>query len=133
MRQISIKLDNSAEQSLEKLLAKNDMTISNIVNIAIISLEKEGIKLELIDNNTLYQLIKTKLKEQNSTIEQYCEYRVISKQMLQYVCRQLDNNKIIKGFGNYHNKWRDKEDGRLFKTHTAWIAHCLKEDFCVQI
>lgn len=129
MRKISVVLDSSAAKAMEKLQRINIATISDIVNAAVVAFCNSENPILWIEHTT-YQKLKDLLLGQHNTVDNWCAQRSIDKRRLQYVCKKWDEgNTTIRGYGNLVQKKRDREDDRLFKTHTAWIAHCLCEEF----
>lgn len=130
-KKISVLLDESSTKALDSLKKEHECTISDIINAAIILLKKENkITFEKRPRfNCENMFSESKFK----TIGAWCEARNINPERAYYVLDRINNNHRIYGYGNTKNKWRDKRDGRMFKTHTAWIAHCLEEDFGMEI
>jgi hypothetical protein len=132
-KKISVVLDTLTEKALYTLMDKNNCSISDVVNFAIISLNEKKEEIPTFGNNLLG---KVKVLIKNSewlTLDNYCEANAIQKARLHYVLRSIDSGKSIAGTGNVTNKTRDKQDDRLFKTHTSWIVHCLNKHFDLQL
>ena len=127
-RRICVQLGSKAGEALDKLLAVNRCTTSDAVNAAIIAFAYDN-------QPTIFPPVKpeTDILEQIGNVAEWCNSRGIKRQRLVYAIRRSLAGHTISGFGNSRNKYRDKDDGREFKTHTAWIAHCLKQDFNIDI
>lgn len=127
MRQISVILDDKTEDALTMLLEENTATISDIVNAAVLAFSWEKQPVFVLEDNT-YNKIISLLRDKNRTVGEWCIQRNISIERLKYLCKRIDNGHAIWGFGNAVHKSRDKESGMIYKTHTAWIAQCMKDD-----
>ena len=128
-KKISVLLDEQAYTALEKILANNQCTISDAVNVALSTLGNEDRPIFPNSDSPLGNLRMIIKNTSWNTVEEWCIYRGIIKVRLYYLLRAVKAGHVICGTGNVKNKQRDAIDGRIFKTHTAWIAHCLKEDF----
>ena len=125
MKTISVHLNDKVEGCLYKLMQENDCTISDVVNIAILTLAQEP-KLEIIKPDTLWNSIKREIEEKTGiSIKQFCEEKQINYHSFYNLCTRLEKGSLVYGFGG-KNKWRDKQDERLYKTHTSYIVHCIK-------
>ena len=130
-RKISVQLDGTAARALNEVLDINGCTISDAINAAIVSFSKD--KQPVIMKEELHVVI-VKIQESNwRTIDNYCDFRKIDKSRLRYLLKRTAKGHNVCGFGNTVNKHRDKNDDRLFKTHTAYIADCVKKDFGVEL
>ena len=128
MRRISVLLDEITSRKLNEIIDENDCSISDAINASVIAFSLCGEKvISSVENyhKDVYKII--------GDVDKWCESRSIQKSRLRYVINSSHYGHTVCGFGNTKNKWRDKQDGRLFKTHTAWIAHCLKEDFGIDL
>lgn len=134
MRKISVQLDNLAEEALKQLLSYNRCTISDIVNAAILAMSKDKQPLFHIDHSP-WRKFKDKIKEEfpHIVLKDWCVTKDIDINRLRYLVTSTERGSTVSGFGNTKNKWRDKQDERQFKTHTSWIAYCLKQDFDIDI
>jgi hypothetical protein len=124
-----VVLDRDTEKVLEKLLSINKCSISDIVVSAINSFGMDSQPCIIVPEDPLQSLRDMVSKSRWGTIENWCIAREINRRRLTYLMKGFLNGSKVWGFGNSKNKWRDKQDGRVFKTHTAYIAHCLNEDF----
>lgn len=126
MRTISVYLNDTAQYNLEKIMLVNECSISDAVTIALQSLAAESNRI-FTPTHTLWGKIKQAVERNTGlTIAGFCEQYGIRRQTLRDLCRRVENGSEIRGFGD-SNKWRDKQDGRIHKTHTAYITDCLKK------
>lgn len=133
MRRISVNLSNQVEQTLNTLMKINECSISDIVNAAIIYFGTAEQPCIESTPDALRDLRKVISESKYKTFELWCFKRNLKPERVRYLLRNTNSGKRVWGFGNSVNKWRDQEDERTFKTHTAWIAHCLKEDFDIDL
>jgi len=132
-KKISVQLDNMADTALKEIMEINKCSISDAVNAALLSYSKDKQPSMIIDRSP-WALFKEQFAEvSKDTIANWCEHRSIDITRLRYLITRTANGGNVCGFGNKKNKWRDKNDDRQFKTHTSWIAHCLKQDFDLDI
>jgi hypothetical protein len=127
----SINLDDRAETALSEILEINHCTITDAIHAALIAYsmsDKKTIFPEERDN-LFRRLQEISLEKHKMTLEAYCNCHAIKIDRLKYLLRSTGSGASVSGFGNARNKYRDKNDERMFKTHTAWIANCLKADF----
>lgn len=131
MKKLSVILDESATIALEELISKG-YTITDAANIALVMLNRESQECEI--ERTFYTKLKGMIFDKfNMSISNWCVINNITLNKVRYVCRAYEEGKTISGFGNYKNKWRDKNTERLFKTETAKIANCIKRDFKIDV
>jgi hypothetical protein len=128
MRRISVILDEISEKAVEDIIAKNKCSISDAVNAALLAYSMDNQPSMFIDQGPLVKVTEAVAKTEWGTVENWCHHRSIDKNRLKYLIKRCESGSTVWGFGNTKNKWRDKQDDREFKTHTSWIAHCLKED-----
>lgn len=121
-RHVNVKLDDSASKALDYLVKINKRSVSDIINTALVCFSKT--EQPVFFDNSLYEKLCSA-----HNMRLWCAENQIDMMMFKYVCRVIEEGKTIRGFGNKHHKWRDKEDGRMFKTKTSYIAHCLYRDF----
>ena len=126
MKQISVILTDYTEECLNDILNKNICTISDIVNASIVAFSKEE-QPPFIPDDSIYNTIVVRLNEKSQTVIEWCRNNNIDIQRLKYLCKRLDKGHSVGGLGNLKNKSRDRESGMIYKTHTAWIAQCLKD------
>ena len=131
-KKISVQLDKMATDALEEIMAINKCTISDAVNAALLAFSKDKQPCMLIEEKPI-DVVYAAMAKQGVDINEWCDTRNINILTLKYLVKRCANGGTVWGFGNNKNKWRDKQDGRVFKTHTAWIAHCLKEDFGIDL
>jgi len=127
MKKISVVLDDTAETSLNKLLEMNGVSISDIVNAAVIAMAFEVQPVFPDKPGGLYETLKHK-----RDLGVWCTLRGINRRVRWALCERVDEGKAVRGLGD-SNRWRDKQDERLYRTHTAWVAHCIREDFGIDI
>lgn len=133
MRKISVNLDDISEKALEEIVFKNNCSTSDAVNAALLAYSMDTQPSMFLSAGVLEPLeIAIKTSSYN-TVDEWCKDRAIDKVRLKYLMKRCAEGGTVWGMGNTKNKWRDKQDSREFKTHTAWIAHCLKEDFGIDI
>lgn len=133
-RKISVQLDNSADAALEYLMSTNSGTISDLVNVAITALAKNEQPVLNLNHSAWGDFKVTFMnKFPDISITTWCYDKGIDLSRLRYLINRTAKGGTVWGFGNAKNKWRDRLDDREFKTHTAWIAHCIKEDFDIDI
>jgi len=128
MKRISVLLDDIVTNALKQTMEINKCSISDVVNSAILafSIDKQPVIVKEVTP-------VTELFEKIGDVDLWCSGRNINKARLKYLVTSSAKGHNITGFGNTKNKWRDKQDSRKFKTHTSWIAHCLKEDFGIEL
>lgn len=134
MKKISVNLDDIGEAALTALQSRTKQSVSDLVNIALVTLQHtdyNGVG-DIMGSSLLYALQEAVEASQWRTIDNWCRHRNIKKERLTYLIDRCYNGHTVYGSGS-KNRWRDKEDGRIFKTHTSWIAHCLKEDFDIDL
>ena len=132
-KKISVQLDGMADSALKEIMTINRCSISDAVNAALLSYSKDKQPSMIIEQSP-WSEFKLKFADVcNDTIAEWCEYRAIDIVRLRYLITRTSKGCGVGGFGNKKNKWRDKNDDRQFKTHTSWIAHCLKEDFNIDV
>jgi hypothetical protein len=129
MRKISVRLDEISSNKLDEVMEINNCTISDVVNTAIIAFAQDKQPVMVKNDTSEYDEILAII----GNLDEWCAIRSIDKTRLKYLVKRTLDGHNVTGFGNTKNKWRDKQDDRLFKTHTAWIAHCLKEDFGIEL
>lgn len=127
MRKISVVLDHIASAALDKLLESNQASISDIVNAGIMAIAYDDQPVFPIVNEGLFEKLR-RLKN----ITEWCKARGIDRKALYSLCQRVDQGKEIRGLGD-SNRWRDRQNERLYRTHTAWIAHCIREDFGIDL
>jgi len=134
MKKISVILDAATERALFNLKSSTGSAISDIVNVAIISLEASGYRNEheMPEQCLMRQILDKVIESKWRTLENWCEAKSINKISFKRFIKRVSSGSVIYGRGS-KNKWREKEDGRLFKTHTSWMAHCLEEDFNIAL
>lgn len=128
MRKISVLLDDISSRKLEESMSVNNCSISDVVNAALIAFSNDKQPV-IYKEETEY----TKIASVIGDVDNWCNNRNIDKSRLKYLIKRTSEGSTVCGFGNTKNKWRDKQDERIFKTHTAWISHCLKEDFGIEL
>ena len=128
MRKISVCIDDTTNQKLIELVKINDCTLSDIVNSAIIAFSMDSQPVMFVHKSKYDELV-----ERIGDVDRWCYARGIDKARLRYLVNSVENGHSITGSGNTKNRFRDKNDDRLFKTHTSWIAHCLKEDYNIDL
>lgn len=131
-KKISVQLDNMGSQALDDILTVNKCTISDAVNAALLAYSKDKQPSMIIEPKPM-DAVRSAIEAKFTTVENYCLIKGISKARLVYLVNRCAKGSTVWGLGNTKNKWRDKQDGRQFKTHTAWIAHCLNEDFGIDL
>lgn len=129
MKKICVILDDYAENLLQERLDNHNETISDIVICALIAYCTDNPDV-VKESHVVLDKIRS---SEYGSIAAWCEARLIKKKKLFYLLERTANGHTVSGFGNYKHKNRDSDDGRLFKTHTAWIAHCIKQDFGIDI
>jgi hypothetical protein len=127
MRRISVLLDDSSESALDKVLTINGCTTSDVVNAALMAFSYDTQPV-LPASPSVVRDLKAEFRSHNIDIDQWCDTNHIKKYRMFHLVNRVARGGVVCGFGNEKNKWRDKKDDRQFKTHTAWIAHCLKRD-----
>jgi hypothetical protein len=130
MKKISVKLDDATYNALMETRDKNSCTISDVVNAAILAFSRDKQPVMIIDKSAWESFRDTHGKD---FISKWCECRSIDQARLRYIINRTARGGAVCGFGNIRNKARDAEDGRIYKTHTAWIAQCLIDDFGMDI
>lgn len=128
MRKISVQLDDIVSAKLNEVVSVNKCSISDVVNAAILAFAQDKQPVIYVEP-TQYDDIFSRIGD----VDSWCKLREIDKSRLRYLIKSSNNGHTVCGFGNTKNKWRDKQDSRKFKTHTAWIAYCLKEDFGIEL
>jgi hypothetical protein len=128
MRKISVQLDEIVSQKLDETIKINRCSISDVVNAAILAFAQDKQPVILKPSTPTSEMF-----EVIGDVDAWCNKYAITKSRLRYLIERTAKGHNVCGFGNSKNKWRDKLDGRVFKTHTAWIAHCLKEDFGIDL
>jgi hypothetical protein len=131
MRKISVVLDSYALKSLEEMTKINECSISDVVNTALIAFSRDKQPSIIKGNCTPWGEFKEKVGI--NQINFFCDSRGIDLARLRYLVNSVAKGGTVCGFGNTKNKYREKEDDRLFKTHTAWISYCLKEDLGINL
>jgi hypothetical protein len=133
MRRLSVLLDSSAEAALLKLLNDNPATISDLVNTALIALAQAPQPV-LQQASPLWGRVLqgVKAKKLHNTVQEWCDAWGIKYTTLRALITRVEAGSTVVGTGG-KNKWRDKQDGRLFKTHTAWVADCLEKDLGISL
>lgn len=127
MRTICVCLDTQGEQALQQILDLNSCTISDAVNIALMLFANEKTPL-YIKTPSLWSTVKSKIYDTfGYTAAVYCYERGLNYVSMRALCYRLERGASVKGFGSF-NKWRDKNDDRLYKTHTAVITEQLRKD-----
>ena len=132
---ICVFLDDYTEEALYRIMAVNQCSISDAVIMALGSMSVVEFPSMNKEPDPLLR-IKQVIDDSHGlwdSLDHWCEDRCIIKSRLRYLMLRIANGGTVCGFGNARNKWRDKQDGRQFKTHTAWIAHCLKTDLGIDI
>ena len=126
MRTISVYLNDAAEQCLLHLMRENNCTISDAVTISLMAVAQETQPL-FSKSVTLWDTVKRKvLEECRVDIQTFCDIHQVNLPSLRHLCYRLERGSTVRGFGG-RNKWRDKQDGREYKTHTAYATACLKQ------
>ena len=137
MKQISVKLDELGERSLYEIMALNDCTISDAVNIALLAFAKENTEAVMVpgEDSPVEKIAKLVREKMSMSLKEYCELRHLNQAYLRQLVRRCEAGATVYGFGNTEsrNKWRDKERAVQYKTHTAWIATCLMDDLGIDI
>jgi len=131
MKKISVNLDDITIDALETITSINNCSISDAVNAAIIAYSKDTCVTIHSSPRPIDEIIA--LLPEGVTLGDWCEQRNIDVARLRYLVDRTAKGGTVWGFGNSRNKVRDQDNDRIFKTHTAWIAHCLKEDLGVDI
>lgn len=129
MKKISVNLTEYSENLLYELMEINDCSAGGIINMAIMAFAADKSRVTIASG--LYEELNDKCREAGITMLDWCHENDIEVSKMKYFCRQVDNGKQIIGFGNYKNKWRDKND--TVKTETARIALLVKECFGVDV
>jgi len=130
MKTKSISLDEYSLKALENIISINNCSVSEAICVALITFEKEH--LEFKTDVKILDKIKKLLSSKNQTLEDWCNKYAIKKETVAYVCSSLDQGKKIIGYGNYKNKWRDKNDERFYKTQTAYVAMLIEKEFGIE-
>lgn len=134
MRRISVVLDDVTEKALCQIINLNKCTISDAVAMGVLILAQEPINVMKILPDPMEPIIKAlETHRPGMSLDNWCDCHNINKYRLYYLVKRCHNGSTVWGFGNTKNKWRDKQDERRFKTHTSWIAHCLKEDLGIDL
>ena len=133
MKKISVILDDITEKTLNKLVKLNKCSITDIVNSSILAFAMDTQPVIIGYDELLFNIENAAQSKGFGTLDNWCQERNINKYSMRQLIKRINKGSEVSGFGNTKNKWRDKEDGREFKTHTAWIAHCIKEDFGIDI
>ena len=131
-KNISVHLDDYAEESLKRIIQVNRCSISDAVVSAINALGMEEFPCMEFDKTPM-EPIKLAIEESGMSVEEWCQSKVIDIKRLRYLVNRCAKGGTVWGLGNNKNKYRDKQDQRTFKTHTSWIAHCLMEDFGIDL
>jgi len=127
MRTISVYLNDRTEEALDEIMQKNGCTISDAVSIALLTLAQEGSPI-FTPTVTLWQKLKAAVQQATGQqIQDFCHQHGIKLEVLRALCKRLENGSTIRGDGD-SNKWRDKQDGRIYKTHTSYAAQVLKKE-----
>lgn len=130
MKKISVQLDLSSVRALEKIQTINRCSISDAVNMALISFAQREEQVINNEDESLYKKVTFQcLSKFNMSIKDWCLNNAIDIRKLQEVCRKISDNKTIIGYGNLRQKWRDKNDGRIYKTQTSYVEYCMRRDF----
>ena len=133
-RKVSIILDKYAAYGLDVIIEANGCSISDAVNAALHAYSLNPQPTMVLDPQPIKDVLHRIVTMTNyGTLENWCNAKSIDIQRLKYLVSSCNKGKTVYGFGNTKNKWRDKQDGREFKTHTAWIAHCLKQDLDIDV
>ena len=136
MRKICVNLDELGDEAITEIMRINKCTISDAVNIALVAFAKDNADPVMTNEDTpvtrLSLLCEIKL---NMSLGDWCESRGIDKARLRYLVNRCESGGTVWGFGNTDkkNQWRDKQHGQKFKTHTAYIASCLNDDFGIDL
>lgn len=128
MKTISVILDDYTEGCLEKIVDLNKCTITDAVSMSLVMMAQET-KPVLEVTQSLYQIVEELLqKNLHMNLGEYCEKVLeVRKAEVLALFRRVESGSEIYGFGSL-NKWREKQDGRRFKTRSAWVAWCVKRD-----
>lgn len=124
---ITVRLDAYAGKVLEELVERHKCTVTDIVNAALIT-AKDAQFTSLITEKTLLETVTIKLNEMGQTLESWCTQNGIDRRSLADLCRRVEKGCDIYGNGSTGNRWRDKEDDRVYRTHTAYITECVERD-----
>ena len=132
-KRICVQLDEHAAISLETVRTLNRCSISDVVNAALIAFSQDTQPVMMLEPRALALVEEAVEQTAWGTVDNWCEARNIKRSRLVYLMRSASRGHNVWGAGNLVNKWRDRNDDRVFKTHTAWIAHCLKQDFEIEL
>ena len=126
MRTISVYLSDETEEHLAKIMNLNQCTAADAINIALRTLSAETRRV-FTPEYTLWQNIKMAvINATGLEIREFCEKYAIHYPALRALCRRIEQGSSVRGFGD-SNKWRDKQDGRLYKTHTAYACDMIRK------
>lgn len=114
MRRILIKLNPSAEQTVNKL-TKLGYTITDAVHMGLLLLDRD---LPGPKEKTLLDKTKDAICKYFGTVENFCERFSIPNNVIYQVVYQIENGATIHGY--------DSKKPELIKTHTSWCVYCLK-------
>ena len=132
MRTISVYLSDEAENHLDKIMNLNQCTAADAINIALRTLSAETRRV-FTPEYTLWENIKRAVM--NSTgleIREFCEKHAIHYSALRALCRRIEQGSSVRGLGD-NNRWRERQDGRLYKTHTAYAYDMIKKHIDIDL
>lgn len=124
---ISFRAPDRTREQLEILQALGAGSITDIIITAVDVYFQQRPK-DFAGCGNLLERVKAQLKAQGQTLSFYCTKLGVGIATMRDTCRRVDRGARIRGFGD-SNKWRDKQDSRLFRTSSAYIVHCLNRDF----
>ena len=125
MRTISVYLDDTAESALNKIMDINKCSITDAVVMGLLTVAQEEAPL-ITPTVTLWGKLKHAVQQAtNAPIAAFCITNAIQLSDVRSLCNRVEKGSQVKGFGS-SNKWRDKQDGRLYKTRTAYIYDSLR-------
>jgi hypothetical protein len=122
MKSRTFQLEERTYKMLQDMSVYSGYSMNDIVHIA----------LEVLHNETLPKAMIPYVKEkvyaaifkQNKTVENWCIENAVNIKHLHYCLRRIAKGHTL--YDGDTNKWRAKNDDRMYKTHTAYVAERIR-------